>query len=204
MTETIKFTKNSLRQQEARLKQLELYLPTLKLKKALLQVQISETKVELESTISELAKAKDQVLLFSNLLDETFIKKFAQIKHVSKKYENIAGVEIPVFENVLFNEVFYFLFDSPIWWDSAILKIRELVAVREKMHVIEEKKRVLEKEWHEISIRVNLFEKVLIPTALVNIKKIRIFLGDQELAAVAQAKIAKAKILRGKEDDREG
>jgi V/A-type H+-transporting ATPase subunit D len=45
-----------------------------------------------------------------------------------------------------------------------------------------------------VSIRVNLFEKVLIPRAQENIKKIRIFLGDQQLSAVAQAKVAKLKI----------
>jgi len=42
---------------------------------------------------------------------------------------------------------------------------------------------------------VNLFEKVLIPRSQENIKKIRIFLGDQQLSAVAQAKVAKRKIL---------
>jgi V/A-type H+/Na+-transporting ATPase subunit D len=45
-----------------------------------------------------------------------------------------------------------------------------------------------------VSIRLNLFEKVLIPRAQKNIKKIKIFLGDQELAAVCQAKVAKRKI----------
>ncbi|EKE08245.1 MAG: V-type ATP synthase, subunit D [uncultured bacterium] len=66
------------------------------------------------------------------------------------------------------------------------------------MNVAEEKKRSLEKELREVSIRVNLFEKVLIPRAQENIKKIKIFLGDQQLSAVAQAKVAKKKIfLRG-------
>jgi V/A-type H+-transporting ATPase subunit D len=41
---------------------------------------------------------------------------------------------------------------------------------------------------------VNLFEKILIPRSQENIKKIRVFLGDQQLAAVAQAKVAKRKI----------
>ena len=50
-----------------------------------------------------------------------------------------------------------------------------------------------------MSIRVNLFEKILIPRALRNIKKIKVFLGDQQLAAVSQAKVAKAKIEDHKE-----
>lgn len=56
----------------------------------------------------------------------------------------------------------------------------------------------MEHEFNEVSIRVNLFEKVLIPRTEDNIKKITIFLGDQQLAAVSQAKVAKAKIIAKK------
>ena len=42
--------------------------------------------------------------------------------------------------------------------------------------------------------RVNLFEKVMIPTTIENIRRIRIALGDQMTAGVARAKIAKAKL----------
>jgi V/A-type H+-transporting ATPase subunit D len=41
---------------------------------------------------------------------------------------------------------------------------------------------------------VNLFEKVMIPQAMENIKRIAVFLQDQQLAAVARAKVAKSKI----------
>ena len=42
---------------------------------------------------------------------------------------------------------------------------------------------------------MNLFEKILIPRSLENIKKIKMFLDDQQLAAISQAKVAKQKIL---------
>ena len=57
------------------------------------------------------------------------------------------------------------------------------------------KKAALAKELREVSIRVNLFEKIMIPRAKENIKRIKIFLGDQQLAAVSQAKESKKKIL---------
>jgi V/A-type H+-transporting ATPase subunit D len=44
-----------------------------------------------------------------------------------------------------------------------------------------------------ITQRVNLFEKVLIPRAEENIRRIVIFLSDQERAAVVRSKIAKGK-----------
>ncbi len=49
--------------------------------------------------------------------------------------------------------------------------------------------------------RVNLFEKVMIPRALDNIRVIRIALGDAQTAAVSRAKLAKSKtesVLSGK------
>jgi len=36
----------------------------------------------------------------------------------------------------------------------------------------------------------------MIPRAIENIKKIKIFLGDQQLAAVSQAKVSKRKIIQ--------
>jgi V/A-type H+-transporting ATPase subunit D len=47
---------------------------------------------------------------------------------------------------------------------------------------------------------VNLFEKIKIPEAMDNIKKIRVYLGDQQTAAVVRGKIAKrglAKAVKG-------
>jgi V/A-type H+-transporting ATPase subunit D len=43
----------------------------------------------------------------------------------------------------------------------------------------------------------------LIPRSTENIKKIRVFLGDQQLAAVSQAKVAKAKIQKAREEESE-
>ncbi|MCB1081179.1 MAG: V-type ATP synthase subunit D, partial [Chlamydiia bacterium] len=91
-------------------------------------------------------------------------------------------------------------FDTPLWVDSGMEKLRELVIAKAKVSVVEEKKKILEKELREVSIRVNLFEKILIPRTQGNIKKIRVFLGDQELSSVAQAKVAKAKILKKKKE----
>jgi V/A-type H+-transporting ATPase subunit D len=52
---------------------------------------------------------------------------------------------------------------------------------------------ILEKAVKKITQRVNLFDKVLIPRAQKNIKKIHIFLSDTERARVVRAKITKQK-----------
>jgi V/A-type H+-transporting ATPase subunit D len=60
--------------------------------------------------------------------------------------------------------------------------------------VLREQKEYLEKELSTTIQRVNLFEKVKIPESLENIRKIQIFIGDQQAAAVVRGKIAKSKV----------
>ncbi len=194
----IKLTKTELRIQQIRLQQLQKYLPTLQLKKMLLQLEVNQAAQEIEQFELEFQAAHKKVSAYALLFsDRNAFELFPAVKivEVQKKFENIAGVDVPLLEKVVFQEASYMLFDSPVWLDSAINGLRELITLREKIRVAEEKKAALEKELREVSIRVNLFEKVLIPRAQGSIRKIKIFLGDQQLAAVCQAKVAKQKIL---------
>ncbi len=195
----IKYTKTALRHEQVKLRQLKKYLPTLQLKKALLQAEVLAAEVELEQSLAESKLALEGTLRFAPLLAdrrERDLLASLEVQDVQLDYENIAGVDIPIFISVEFALPSYFLFDTPVWFESALFKMKEMVIAREKVKVHDEKKRLLEKELREISMRVNLFEKRLIPQTESNMKRITIFLGDQQLAAIAQAKVAKAKIRR--------
>lgn len=193
----IKLTKNGLRDQQTLLVQLEKYLPTLRLKKAMLQAEIQSVRQEilkLEGTLSSKRKSID---IFSPLLAIQMAidpLKAVKIKKISKRFENIAGVELPYFEGIEFEPFSYNLFETAPWIDSAITDLRAFVEQSERIKVSYEQRHALEKELREVSIRVNLFEKVLIPRALSCIRRIKVFLGDQELAAVSRAKVAKNKL----------
>ena len=194
---TLKLTKNELRNQQTRLSQFQRYLPTLQLKKAMLQFEVSLAQTELSRLLGEMELVGHQVEEFAPLLVdkvEVNLPLYAEVVRVKKHYENIAGVEIPIFDSIVFKEANYSLFDTPAWTDQATEILREFSVTREKIRIAEEKKRALEKELRAVSIRVNLFEKILIPRALENIKKISVFLSDQQLSLVAQAKVAKKKI----------
>jgi V/A-type H+-transporting ATPase subunit D len=198
----LKLTKNELRAQQTRLSQFKRYLPTLQLKKAMLQFEVNLLQMEIFRLQSNFSLLQKEVDNFSPLLLEKVscdVVSYADILQIKKRYENIAGVEIPILDEVVFREANYSLFDTPSWTDQATKLIRELVVARETLIVAEEKRRALEKDLRDVSIRVNLFEKVLIPRSQENIKKIKIFLGDQQLASVAQAKVAKKKIALRKE-----
>lgn len=194
----LKLTKTELRQQQVRLKQLQKYLPTLQLKKALLQLEVNQSTIEIEQLKEQLAREQDLVTQNASLFSERDSARFFSslvVSQVQIVHENIAGVDIPIFRNIVFSEPTYSLFDTPIWYESAMKMMQNLVVAQEKVKIAQQKKEALEKELREVSIRVNLFEKIRIPQAIENIKKIKIFLGDQQLAAVSQAKMSKKKIL---------
>ena len=198
----IKLTKNELRAQQTKLGQLERYLPTLQLKKSMLQSQVNDVRQEIEHLNSESRRFYVVVEGYAALLNKktaVIIEDVFKVEKINKEYENIAGIEVPTLLGVDFFELNYSLFETPSWIDGVIAGIRDLVLSKIKVQVAEEKKEALEKELRQVTIRVNLFEKRLIPQSLANIKKIKIFLGDQQLAAVSQAKVAKAKIEARKE-----
>ncbi|MCP5509950.1 MAG: V-type ATP synthase subunit D [Chlamydiales bacterium] len=193
----IKLTKNELRDQQLKLAQLERYLPTLQLKKALLQTEVNNAEAELSSLEKRAAAQKQLISDFAKLLSHNHLSDLIEaiaITDIKVRTENIAGVEIPLYEDTLFREAEYSLFDTPLWLDSAVNRFRALFATLKEIQTVETKKTLLQKELRDVSIRVNLFEKILIPRSKANIKKIKVFLGDQQLSAVAQAKVAKTKI----------
>lgn len=195
---TVRMTKTELRDQQKKLDQLQKYLPTLQLKKALLQMEIQQVQQKIDQVQKVKKEKEKEILPLKKMLEEKIDcnpEKYTQIVHVNKHYENIAGVEAPSFESVTFCKSDYSLFDTPAWTDAVIEKKKEEISLSEELQVLEEKKRALQYELREVSIRVNLFEKVLIPRSKETIKKIHLFLGEQQLAAVAQAKVAKKKIL---------
>lgn len=194
----VKLTKTELRSEQLKHSRLKKYLPTLQLKKGLLQLEVNQAQAAIDQLKNQLKLIEERVdrfaLLFSDRESYELLTAL-KIQDVVVNYENIAGIEIPIFERVTFMPFQYTLFDTPIWMESALEEVKLLLTIGEAIKISQEKKEILQKELREVSIRVNLFEKIMIPRAMANIKKIKIFLGDQQLAAVSQAKMAKKKIL---------
>ena len=197
MSSSLRFTKNELREQKNRLKQLKVYLPTLKLKKALLQAEVQLAEAELEVLKREKEQALEELLQLKSLIFIPFfidLENFSKVAKIVSTVENIAGVEIPVFVSCDLETKPYSLLDTPVWVDQVIEKIKTFSIVKVKHSFSEKKTRILEKELSTVSIRVNLFEKKLIPETEENIRKISVFLSDQNLTAVGQLKIIKTKL----------
>lgn len=158
----IKLTKTELRVQQNRLGQLQKYLPTLQLKKAMLQLQVNESRLEIIALEESYQRQHEQLEGYSALLLQApglDLEHSAKIDKIHRRFENIAGVDVPYFDSVEFHEFHYDLFDTPSWLDAAIAGLRSMASAAAKIQVAKEKKTALEKELREVSIRVNLFKK---------------------------------------------
>ena len=200
-TEKVKYNKTALKAQRDALGKYEKFLPILQLKKMQLQIVIRQLEPLIRQKQEELSSLGEGSRPWARLLtDPTVdIQDFLQIDEVRTDRDNIAGVEVPEFQEVVFQEKTYSLFATPNWLDTAIVNLRGLVAVREEIKVLQKKEALIREELRTTTQRCNLFEKKLIPELKENIRRIKIFLGDQETAAVGRAKIAKAKTLEREE-----
>lgn len=193
----IKLTKNELREQQKKLEQLQRFLPVMQLKKMMLQEEVQIARAEISALQQEFEAVTFRMQGLSKLMnavDAIDLESATHIRQIKKRTENIAGVEVSYLESVEFEPFNYGLFETAAWVEGAIAIYQNAARLKAALAIAEEKKAALEKEYREVSIRVNLFEKILIPKTLSHIKKIKIFLADQDLAAVGRAKIAKAKI----------
>lgn len=196
MAEKPKFNKTALKGQRDALAKYQKFLPILLLKKMQLQLVIRQLEPVLEAKRRELDETLSSVRPWAKLLSEPTveIEDYLHIEQVRTKKDNIAGVEVPEFDEVVYKEALYSLFATPPWLDKAVAVLRRLVALREELRVLLTKDALLREELRTTTQRVNLFEKKLIPELRENIRKIKIFLGDEETAAVGRAKLAKGKL----------
>ena len=198
----IKLTKNELKVQKDTLKMYRRYLPTLTLKKQQLQAEIRTIEAKANAVRKEKANLEkgflDWIAVFSE--KNAFPEGIITVRNIRKGRGNIAGIDIPTFDGADFSRGDYDLYYTPLWVDIAANHMEKAIMLDLEAEVLDEQVRLLEKELLATSQRVNLFEKVKIPETEKNIKKISIYLADQQVSAVVRSKISKRKIaLRNEE-----
>ncbi len=192
----IKLTKNELKLQKDALKMYRRYLPTLTLKKQQLQTEIRSIEAKAKALRRQREELEENfsswIAVFSE--ENAFPQGLITVRNIRKGFGNIAGVEIPTYEGADFTRGEYDLYQTPIWVDIAADHIEKAMALDLEAEVLDEQVRLLGEELRATTQRVNLFEKVKIPTTQANIKKISIYMADQQVSAVVRSKISKKKI----------
>ena len=189
----IKLTKNELKKQKDSLKMYRRYLPTLMLKKQQLQMEIRLTELRIKELHTQKEMLNESFKSWVAVFGETgiFTPSILRIASLKTSQGNIAGVAIPIFEGAEFTVALYDLARTPLWLDLAVEKMKQVLLLDLEAEIVEEQRKRLDHELRITTQRVNLFEKVKIPETRGNIKKIQVYLGDQQTSAVVRGKIAK-------------
>ena len=192
----IKLTKNELKVQKDALKMYRRYLPTLTLKKQQLQAEIRIIEEKAEAVRKEREDLEKGFTSWIAVFSEqaAFPRDVITVSNIRKGSGNIAGVAIPTYEGADFQRGDYDLYTTPLWVDIAANHMEKAMSLDLEAEVLDEQVRLLEKELTATSQRVNLFEKVKIPETLANIRKISVYMADQQVSAVVRSKISKRKI----------
>jgi V/A-type H+-transporting ATPase subunit D len=192
---SLALNKASLKAERDRLATYQRFLPSLDLKRQQLLAEFKNAERALKARrreIDELIESLEGMLalLGASTMD---LSNYVKVQAVELGEENVIGVKMPVVSEVEFRVEEYSTLAKPFWVDTLVEYLQKMSELRIHEKVEQERVRRLDEAVRKITQRVNLFEKVLIPTAEKNILRIRIYLGDAERAAVVRSKIVKTK-----------
>lgn len=189
----IKYNKTALREFQKKLQIRERALPTLKNKEAALRAMVLETKKEIkniENTFQSKIKENEPW----NDLWQEFNENLVLIERVHTTNVKVAGINIPVFESLDIAEQDFSIFSNPNWFKNGVMELKEILEIRVSQHFLSIKLSLLEKARKKATQKVNLYEKVQIPTLDSAIRQIKRYLEDEENLAKAGQKLLKQKL----------
>ena len=191
----LKLSKSSLQQQRTQLQLYRKLLPSLDMKRRQLMAEQKKAREELERAEEAVTALEERIgaelpMLAASGIDLKGLVRMTEAKVAS---ENIAGVRVPRLEAVAFETADYSYLIRPPWVDHLVVRLRDAAEQRLRARIGRERVEVLGKAVRRITQRVNLFERILIPTAKKNIRKIQVYLGDLDREAVIRSKLSKAK-----------
>jgi V/A-type H+-transporting ATPase subunit D len=187
--------KSSLAKQTRLLKTYQRFLPSLDLKRKQLMAERAKAIAARQATEARLAQTqaavgRDIPMLANREIDLTDLVKLAGAELGE---ENVVGTRLPVLLGIQVQVRDYGALTKPHWVDRLVEVLRQTLELRVRLLIEQRRMQLLEEAVRKVTQRVNLFEKVLIPRTRETIRRIQIFLADNERAAVVRSKIAKRK-----------
>lgn len=191
----LKLSKHELHEQQEQLKLYQKLLPSLDLKRRQLMLEVQKAQNDYnaaQAAVDDLETRIGEELPM--LADEEFrLEGLVQLKSYKVIEQNVVGVKLPFLDSIDCIVADYSRLATPPWVDNLVQRLKDAAEQRVRAEIAGKRLSILSLAVRRIKQRVNLFDKILIPTAKQNIQKIRIFLGDAERASVITSKLAKKK-----------
>ena len=194
------YNKTSLQQIEKQLKVRVRTLPIIKSKETALRIEVKKSKeeaVKLERELeSQIAGYESMYALWGE-----FDPSLVELKDVELAVKKIAGVRVPVLNNIRLEVKPFGVFSSPKWYFDGIYLLEGLAKTAVEREFVLAKVRLLEHARKKTTQKVNLFEKVQIPGFQEAVRKIKRFMEDEENLSKSSQKILKALQQKRKEEE---
>ena len=158
MANKIKLTRPELKRQRDMLGRFERYLPMLKLKQQQLQVTLRDIEIRHRQAQRDVSGARERFVPYERLLNDRSgvnVRGMSKPQQVETSTRNIAGVTIPILEDVKFPPVTYSLFATPVWVDKTLEALREISRLVARADILSQQYELLQEELTKIIQRVN-------------------------------------------------
>ena len=192
MAITYQFNKTSLQGLEKNLKMRQRTLPTLQSKESALRLEVKKAKDEmiaLDEEVNRRIKDYDRMIALWGEFDTSLI----HVDDVKMSVKKIAGVRVPVLDEVVYTTKPFSIYDSPKWFYDGFEQVKAIADIGIRQEFVHRKVELLEYARKKTTQKVNLFEKVQIPGYQDAIRKIKRFMEDEENLSKSSQKIVKAK-----------
>ena len=187
------YNKTSLQQQQKQLKMRERTLPTIKSKESALRLEVKKARREIDALNEQLEQGiqgyQDMVALWDEF-DPTLVS----VTDVQLSTKKIAGVVVPVLDNIDYEVKTFSLFSRPSWFAQGVELLKALATLGIEAEFLNLKLEYLEYARRKTTQKVNLFEKVQIPGYKDAILKIKRYLEDEESLSKASQKIMRTNL----------
>jgi V/A-type H+-transporting ATPase subunit D len=186
-------SKSGLQKERENMRLYERVLPSLELKRMQLTAELKRARQALvdvqAETESRLRKVAGQLPMLAD--GEMDLTGLVHVEAIDIQEENVVGVRLPRLVEVRCRVSHYAMLAMPHWVDMLADQLEQMVIQKALVQVTADRVRLLDQAARKVTQRTNLFEKILIPQAKSNIRKIRIYLADADRASVVRSKITK-------------
>ena len=186
------YNKTSLGELGKQLKMRQKALPTIKSKESALRLEVKRAKDSANgyrSKYDALVAQYDYMVSLWGEFDCTLLR----VADVTLTSQKIAGVRIPILEEVKFECKPFDLFTSPAWYSDGIELLKKIASLGIGFEVYNRRMSLLDYARRKTTQKVNLYEKVQIPGYEDAIRKIKRFMEDEENLSKSAQKIVKTR-----------
>jgi len=165
-------------------------LPVIKNKETALRVEVKRAKIKLNEIDEKLSQRMHTYLIKPEIWNE-FNANLISVADVKISTKKIAGVKTPVLEDVIIDVENFSLFNDSKWFAQGISIVKDVGKIIIERELCYRKMELLSYARRKTTQKVNLYEKVQIPSYKDAIRKIKRFLEDEENLSKSSQKIVK-------------